>query len=296
MKPSNDIFYGLDIQKEYIAVVQYTAKGNAVTLVALQPIAGNSPEAVSEELGILKSKFKFVDSRVNCSLPLETAIIKTFPVDASDNAVEAALAWELEQNIIGSADEYVFDFQPLSTPAQNFSHYQLVAYRKERIQTLSALLKTHKLQPRCIDVDAFALINMFEASYPEQTGQPAVIIHAETADARILLTQNGQLLDFECIRFDPEPDPGMLSNYILEALPRLGNGMQPVQTPFYATGLLFSQDGYIDSLQGWLPGISILHPFRKIECRIGVDENKLSGYLSQLSVAVGLAIRGDDRT
>jgi len=300
MKPSNDIFYGLDIQKEYIAVVQYTVKSNAVTLVALQPIAGSSPGSVSGELGTLKSKFKFVDPRVHCSLPLESAIVKTFPVDTSDNAIEAALTWELEQNIIGSSDEYVFDFQPASTSGQHITNYQLVACRKERITTLTSLLKTHKLQPRSLDIDALALVNLFERSYPEYIGQPAIIIHAETADARILLTHQAKLIDFECIKFDPEPDPHTFCEHVKKVLPRLGTTFgitaNPALIPIFAAGLLFSQEGYIDRAKNDLPGLTILHPFRKIECKIGVDEDKLSGYLSQLAVAVGLAIRGDDRT
>lgn len=297
MKASKDTYYGLDIQKEYIAVVQYSLKSNAVTLVALQPISGSGADSTSKELGTLKSKFKFLNPQVNCSLPVEHAVVKTIPVDSHDSNTEQALTWELEQNIIGSTDEYIFDYQQFDSTTKNTSLFQAVAYRKDRINALSSLLKSHKLVPQCIDLDVFALVNVFEASYPELIGQPAVIVHAESADARILLTHHGKLIDYECIRFDPEPDPQLLSNLLTTIFPRLGyasgSAVNIGQTPFFAAGSLFSQDGFIDSIKHFIPGISLLHPFKTIECRIGVDEEKLASYLAQLCVAVGLAIRGD---
>jgi len=298
MKEAKEIFYGLDIQKEYIAVAQYSRLQNAVTLVALQPVSGNRYETLSEELGILRSKFKFIDSRVNCSLPADYAIVKTLPLDAGEKDIEAALAWELEQNIIGSPDEYVFDYQPLESTENGMMYYQVIAYRKERVNELSSLLKAHKLTPRCVDIDMLALVNMFEVSYPELVSRPAVLVHAETADARCILTQNGKLVDYECIRFDPDTDPRSFSEQIASALPRLvspaGTPVDKNNVPLFAAGMLYTNEAFLEQTKPVLPTTALLHPFRKIECRIGITEDKLASYLPQLTVAVGLAFRGDE--
>ena len=181
--------------------------------------------------------------------------------------------------------------------AKKTSQYQLIAYRKERIDALCLLLKNNKLTPRSIDLDALALVNLFEVSYPEKVQQPAVIIHAESTSARLLLTESARLVDYEQISYDPEPDPQTLCDHIMQVLPHLGNDPgNPVEigkTPFFATGALFSQQGFLDTTASILQGLSLLHPFKSIECRIGIDEGKLATYLPQLSVAVGLAIRGD---
>jgi hypothetical protein len=299
MKPSNDVFYGLDIQKEYISVVQYTAGSNSVTLVALQPIADSraGKNTVSKELGILKSKFKFADPHVNCSLPAVNAVIKRVPVDRDETDIDAALSWELEQNIIGSPDDYVFDYLPCGKRPDNIEEYLIVAYRKERVVTLASLLKSHKLIPRLVDLDILALVNIFEASYPDFIDRPAIIVHAESRDARIILTHQGRLLDYELLAYDTEPDPQAFGELVMAAAERLSaaTGLQgEVQgMPVFASGILFAQEDFLRNAGSVLHAISILHPFRKIECRIGVDEDKLANYLSQLSVAVGLAIRRD---
>lgn len=300
MKPSKNVFYGLDIQSDYITVVQYAASTNSVTLIALQPVneAGTGLAGASRELATLKSKFKFLDPHVNCSLPAEYAVVKRFPVDSSEKSPESALAWELEQNIVGSIDEYAFDIQRCSKQSGSVDEHLVVAYRKERINELTTVLKNNKLAARIVDLDIFALVNLFEASYPEAVAQPAIIIHAETRGAKLILTHHGKMLDYEPVYYEADPDADTFSELATRAAQRLCLAASLVGgsdgIPSFAAGLLFSQEGFLDKFKSGYAGVSLLNPFNKIECRIGVDEAKLATYLSQLAVAVGLAIRGDE--
>lgn len=288
------IYYGLDIQKEYIAVVEYSSEINAVTRVVLQPVADTNSGVISNELEILKSKFKFLNSKINGSLPVENAIVRTFPIDTSENDVDNVLSWEFEQNTIASPDAYQFDYQPLETGSNNTTLYQLIGYRKERIEAFATQLKTIKLTPQSIDLDLLALINLFEISYPELKTHPALIIHGEATDLRIILTCNSKLLDFEYIRFDSEPQPDMVSQRILQIIPRLGTtqgiSINTSQIPTFATGSLYSQDGFLESLKMLLPATTLLQPFKTVTCNINKN---IEPFLPQLSIATGLAIRGE---
>lgn len=291
MKTSNNCWSGLDIQKEYVTLAQYVPDDNTVTMVAIQAI--ESPDAGSlplKELKILKNKFKLSGTPVICSLPGENAIVKKVLVDKGGSDLHAVVRWELEQQIIGDPEEYAWDYQEYGTQADSPKQMLLVAYRQDTMDDLYLLLKQNRMTPSVIDLDAFALINVFEANYDEFIAQPAVLVHAEGEKACVVLTRNGTYLDHDCFSYPYGLEAGQFAMQLQDALQRLGSGAAPV----FCAGSLFKQEGYIDSVKSGCGSAELLHPFRKIGCRVGVDNEQLSAYLSQLVIAVGLALRGNE--
>ncbi|MBN1309157.1 MAG: pilus assembly protein PilM [Chitinispirillaceae bacterium] len=302
MKPERNCISGLDIQHDYLTVAQYAPDDHAVMLVAIQPITaerGTSPdESLGRELGALRNRFKFVDADINCSLRGEYAIIKKVPVDPEEKEIGTALTWELGQHIIGSVDEYFFDYEECGRSADGLQEYLIVAYRKEHVEHMTALLRRQKLTPCIVDLDLFALINVFEANYPEFKAQPAVLLHAEGEKAQLILTHHGKYIDHESIDYGAMADPQTFAELLNAEVERLcsfatlsgkGTGI-----PIFTAGSLFIQDGFLESVASVAGNVSLLHPFRKIGCRVGLDNDQLSAYLAQLCVAVGLALRGNE--
>ncbi|MBN1577141.1 MAG: pilus assembly protein PilM, partial [Chitinispirillaceae bacterium] len=206
--------------------------------------------------------------------------------------------WELGQHIIGSVDEYFFDYEQCGRSADGLKEYLIVAYRKEHVEHLTALLKRQKLTPGVIDLDLFALINVFDANYPEYGAQPAVLLHAESEKAQLIMTHHGKYIDHESIDYGPGTDPQTFAERLNAEVERLcslvtlsggGTGI-----PIFAAGGLFVQNGFLETVASVAGNVSLLHPFRKIGCRVGVDNDQLSAYLAQLCVAVGLALRGNE--
>ena len=302
MKQTQKYVSGLDIQPDYLTIAQYAPDEHAVMLVAIQPISrenGTSPlEAAGRELGTLKNRFKFADADVNSSLPGDYAIVKKVPVDPEDKAIETALAWELGQHIIGSVDEYMFDYELCGRSADGLQEYLIVAYRREHVAYLTELLKRQKLTPGVVDLDLFALINVFEANYPEYGAQPVALLHAETEKAKLVVTHHGKYIDHECFDYHPGTDPQTFAERLktekqrLCSLATLSEGGSGI--PVFASGGLFIQDGFLDIAASVAGNVSLLHPFRKIGCRVGVDNDQLSAYVAQLSVAVGLSLRENE--
>ena len=302
MKQSNTTISGLDIQSEYLTVAQYNADEHAVMLVAIQPLdgaaGGITSGSVSAELGTLKSKFKFGAAPINCSLAGEYAVIKKVPVEYQEKDIESALQWELGQHIIGSVEEYAFDYQHCGTGSGGLEEYLVVAYRKDKVEAFAAELKRHKLICGVVDLDLFALINVFEANYPEAAPRPAVLLHAESTRAKLVVTGGGSYIDHEIFSYDDSPDPHTMAGRITEETQRLCTvaGLQEsgAGLPLYATGSLFAQAGYIETVQSITGTIAPLNPFRKVGCRVGVDNEQLNMYIPQLAVAVGCALQGAD--
>lgn len=302
MKTLKKYLSGLDIQSDYMSIAQYSSQENAVLSVAIQPLStedgGDNWECAGAELKKLKGKFKFYSPDVACSLPTEFAVIKHMQVEHDEADIQGYIEWELSQQIIGSLDEYTFDFQQNGEDAA-FKSYLTVAFRNAYVDRFSTLLKGMKLHPQVIDLDVFAIINTFEANYRERIYTPAVIVHGENEKTKIILTRNGTYLDLECFnypyesmgaveyaeRLQTEINRFLALNSTIDVQPRMS---------LYLTGSLFTQMEYRESVCSKMGSGELLYPFRKVGCRISIDNDQLMVYAPQLSVAVGLALRGNE--
>ncbi|MBN1758477.1 MAG: pilus assembly protein PilM [Chitinispirillaceae bacterium] len=302
MKQTNATISGLDIQNEYLTVAQYNSDEHAVMLVAIQPLTGadgeSSPSAVSAEIGALKNKFKFGTAPINYSLPGEFAIIKKMSVESQETDLDGALQWELGQHIIGAVDEYAFDYQQVGTGVDGINEYLMVAYRREQVDSFGTVLKRHKLVAGAVDLDLFALVNVFAANYPEATDRPALLLHAESTRAKLIMTHNENYIDYDSISYEEGTDPHTFAGLLQNTAQRLCSLTMltgsSAEVPVFAAGALFTDGGYLETLRSATGNVELLHPFRKIGCRVGVDNEQLAAFLPQLSVAVGCALRGGD--
>lgn len=304
MKASRKYLSGLDIQSDYMSIAQYSPQENAVLSVAIQPFTadngGDSWECAGQELKKLKNKFKFYSPEVACSLPTEYAIIKHIQLESEETEVNELIEWELAQQIIGSIDEYSFDFQECVAEGNGaYKNYLTVAFRHSLVERFSTLLKANKLHPQVIDLDAFAIINTFEANYRERIYTPAVIVHGESEKTKMILTRNGNYIDMECFNYTYESLNA--DSYSLQLQSEINRflalnhriDVQP-RVSLYFTGSLFTQMEFRDAVCAKMGSGELLYPFRKVGCRIAIDSDQLMTYAPQLSVAVGLALRGNE--
>ncbi len=292
---------GLDINGRYIACAQSVPKENLVTNVSIQPLTTGVPDywkSVEESFKDLADEVGLKGCLSVSSLPGEFAVIKTITLDEDEENVEEALQWEFSQHIIGSADEYSFDYQKLQDFASQ-KRYLLAGYKKNAIKRLVSLLKENKLSPLVVDIDIFALINVFEINYAEQINEAALIIYGDEEKTRLILTQEGMFLDFDMIHYqDGLETADQYCQNLSNAVDRIrGNNLaQGGESilPIYLTGALFTFDDYVQAVQSCFSHVEILFPFRKIQCCAGMDDESLKKYSPQLAVAVGLAMRGND--
>ena len=303
MKTPSRFISGLDIQKNYLSVAQYSPVENAVLLLAIQPLMSDENrivpwERASDDLKELKSRFKFYSADIICSVPSEYAIVKYIGVEKQETDIEDFIEWELSQQLIGPLEDYFYDYQESSfRGADGLREYLAVAYRNEIVTGYSSMLKAVKLNPLVVDLDVFALINVFEANYSEFIGKPTVLVHGEGEKTKLVFTHDGHYLDSDYFEYGYGTfDPQMYAERIYSEISRFCalNGCSEKSVATFLTGSLFSQMEYVDSMKGLIVGSEILHPFRKVGCRVGVDDEKLMSYLPQLSIAVGLALRGND--
>jgi type IV pilus assembly protein PilM len=135
--------------------------------------AGRVVDAIKELLATNKVRTKEAVISVSGS----SVIIKRISVtDMTDEELAESIKWEAEQYIPFSIDDVNIDFQKLGPGAmEGQADVLLVAVKKDKINDYVNLVKEAGLEPVIMDVDAFALANMYELNYDVGPGVAALL-------------------------------------------------------------------------------------------------------------------------
>jgi type IV pilus assembly protein PilM len=189
----------LDIGSTFIKLVQLKGANKSYQLVkfGMVPLppevivegavmdAGRVVDAIKDLLQSQKVSTKEVVISVSGS----SVIIKRVAVaDMPDDELAESIKWEAEQYIPFSIDDVNVDFQKLGPGAQEGqADVLLVAVKKDKINDYVNLVKEAGLEPVVMDVDAFALANMYELNYEVEGGITALLnIGASVMNINIL--------------------------------------------------------------------------------------------------------------
>ncbi|MCA9582039.1 MAG: type IV pilus assembly protein PilM, partial [Myxococcales bacterium] len=107
--------------------------------------------------------------------------------------LDEQINWEAEQHIPFDLSEVQIDYQVLQERAdQGQMDVLLVAAKREEISDLTNLAVEARLRPMVVDLDAFAVQNVFESGYPELVdGQTVVLIHVGASLTTINILSHG---------------------------------------------------------------------------------------------------------
>jgi len=189
----------LDIGSTFIKLVQLKGSNKNYQLIkfGMVPLppevivegavmdAGRVVEAIRE---LLVSQ-KVTTKEVVISVSGSSVIIKRVSVaDMTDEELAESIKWEAEQYIPFSIDDVNVDFQKLGAGVvEGQADVLLVAVKKDKINDYVNLVKEAGLEPVVMDVDAFALANMYELNYAIEGGTTALLnIGASVMNINIL--------------------------------------------------------------------------------------------------------------
>lgn len=190
---------GLDIGSSVIklAEIKETRKGYQLrnlgeTIIPPEAIvnkiiinSGAVVEAISSLIGNLGIKTR----DVAISISGHSVIIKKVSLpQMSQRELREAIPWEIEQYIPHSVNEVNYDFQilPGESPEGNMD-VLIVAAKKDITNDYIAVASDAGLNPVVVDVDVFALENMYEVNYPNSNEIAALInIGASVTNINIL--------------------------------------------------------------------------------------------------------------
>ena len=238
--------------------------------------------------------------------------------------------WEANQYIDFDPNTMNVDYQMLETDKETGATPVIMAVaKKDLISDTRFIFDTAKLNLMVIDLEIFALVNLFEYNYPEKTDLVCIIdmgherVHMVFVErgqyrfsfdidmgAKNLIELLKQMYDMsyeetlnllkDKEKLDNDTQSQGLINQFYERLGQaVGNILRSVQkeagkdvSSFYLCG----SGVYLPGLKEYLDSIltsttEYFNPFEKMEIDSGVDDTLIESNLYSFNVAAGLALR-----
>lgn len=199
---------GLDIGSSAVKFVDLkdTGRGYQVNNLGLTPLPPETivdgslmdTTTVVEAIRELVSSYKIKKREVAISVSGHSVIVKKVTLPKMTES-------ELEENIIVEAERYIpfdindvnIDFQILSAPEKETGEHMdilLVAAKSDLIEDHIAIVREAGLSPMIIDIDSFALENMYELNYPLEIGDLVVLCDIGASIMNLNIVKGGRSL------------------------------------------------------------------------------------------------------
>ncbi len=172
MAQKENLIIGVDIGSHAVKVCQLKKSGSAYQLVAVGS-AGlppgsvedgvlQDPDEVSRAIVELFNNLKIKTKKVGISISGYSVIVKKINLEImSPQELDEYIADEAEQYIPFDIEDVYLDYQVIKTSNER-NDVMLVAAKKEVIDDYLEMLQEQKLIPALVDVDGFALENIWE--------------------------------------------------------------------------------------------------------------------------------------
>ena len=163
---------GIDVGRYHIHLVILAREGKSFKLMDFASLDLN-PEQGREEkvrnLQKLLEQKQLSGSKVNIGVSGESVIVRYIDLpNMKDEEISQALEYEAQQYIPFKMEEVIFDYHILKRGGPNNKvKILLVAAKKEAIIQFIQFIEQSNLIVNLIEVDAFSLINCFQANGPK---------------------------------------------------------------------------------------------------------------------------------
>ncbi len=134
--------------------------------------------AIVDAIKELVQKHRVKTKNAVVSVAGHSVIIKRVNLPTmTDDELEESIQWEAEQYIPFDINDVYLDVQRLASVTDDPGQMEvlLVAVRKEQVNEFQSLIQQAGLTPSVVDVDAFAIANMFELNYDTPMDTVALI-------------------------------------------------------------------------------------------------------------------------
>ncbi len=175
MAKKEQLITGVDIGSHAIKVCQLQKTGKGYKLVAVGSttlLPGvvedgilQEPDTVGQAISSLFKNLKIKNPKIGISISGYSVIVKKINLEyMEDDELLEYITAEAEQYIPFDINDVYLDFQKLPTSSQeeDRSDIMLVAAKKDVIDDYLLMLGEQKLKPVLVDVDGFALENIWE--------------------------------------------------------------------------------------------------------------------------------------
>ena len=199
MAKKDNLIIGVDIGSHAVKVCQLQKTGSdyrllAVGSAAISPGAVEDgvlqdPEEVARAIAELFKNLKIKNKRVGISISGYSVIVKKINLEVmSDEELDDYITEEAEQYIPFDIDDVYLDYQVIKTGGNDNERIDvmLVAAKKDVIDDYIDMLQEQKLLPVLVDVDSFALENIWGTTSGSEENVALVDIGASKMNINII--------------------------------------------------------------------------------------------------------------
>lgn len=198
-----DGYVAFDIGSSSVKMVEAAADRSGYQLlnVGLMPLPPGAVQnnmvtegpLVAEAIRSLVRENGVKSTQVISAVPGRAVIIKKIQMPRQDEQeLEANVEFEANKLIPENLDNVNLDYQVLGyLDGGNKMEVLLVAVKKEIVNSFTELIEAAGLTPAVMDVDYFAMENMYETNYAAESGGVVGLIHIGARYTSITLLQNG---------------------------------------------------------------------------------------------------------
>lgn len=197
-------YLSLDIGSSSIKMVEVRGQGSRlkITNAGLIPLHADAVQnhcvqdigQVSQAIRLLVEEHGVRTQEAVAAVPGPAVIIKPVSLPAQEPAALAeTILFEAGNFIPESLDNVNLDYQVLGRdPATDTIDVLLVAVRKDIINSYLTAIREAGLIPAIMDVDYFAIENMFEANYSPDPGEVVALINIGAGYSSLTIMQGGR--------------------------------------------------------------------------------------------------------
>jgi type IV pilus assembly protein PilM len=281
----------------------------------------------------LRSELGIQADQVITAVPGPAVIVKKVVLPAQTGAaIDSAVLAEASHLIPDSLDNVNLDYQVIDwIDAGNKMEVLVVAVKREIINSYAEAIRAADLDPILVDVDYFALENMFELNYEASDGQPVALVNIGARYSSINILKDGRSTftgdvpvggaeytdalsrqlglspeQAEAVKMGRgggadasavEPVIGSVTEFIVEEIQRALSFFWTAATDEPLGGIVLSggsarMPGLADQLTQRLHcGVEVANPFRRVMVERSADRKMIETNGPALAVTVGLATR-----
>jgi type IV pilus assembly protein PilM len=185
-----------------LAEVVHGASGPRLTALAMAPVPPSVIQSnVIQDEGPIVDTIRALVQRtgvqstgVITAVPGPAVIVKKVVLPAqTGNAVDSAVLAEAQQLIPDSLDNVHLDYQVVDWMEDgNKMEVLVVAVKRDIINSYTAAIRAAGLDPAIVDVDYFALENMFELNYDASEGGSVALVNIGARYSSINILKDGR--------------------------------------------------------------------------------------------------------
>lgn len=199
MAKKENLITGVDIGSHAVKVCRLQKMGRDYKVIAIGSAsipAGavedgvlQEPDVVGKTISTLLKNLKIKDKKIGISISGYSVIVKKINLETMDDkALAEYIKAEAEQYIPFDVDEVYLDFQKLPSKRENTDRMSvmLVAAKKEVVNDYLEMLGQLKLKTVLVDVDGFALENIWEITSEQAQNVALIDIGASKMNINII--------------------------------------------------------------------------------------------------------------